>query len=194
MDADTIYVVKNRSDGMVVYSIPEHNIRREFMAGESKKIKYFELEQLSYRPGGRALMTEYLQISDPKVLEDLGVQAEPEYFLSEEQVVDLVKNGSIEAFLDCLDFAPDGVINLVKKYAVELPMTDTQKRRALKTKTGFDVDAAVRNNEPDINPSDTILANPNAQRRVQPAATEEAPANPERRVAPKYNVINKTAQ
>ena len=187
MDADTIYIVKNRSDGMVVYSIPEHNIRREFMAGESKKIKYFELEQLSYRPGGRALMTEYLQISDPEVLEDLGVQAEPEYFLSEEQVVDLVKNGSIEAFLDCLDFAPDGIINLIKKYAVELPMTDTQKRRALKTKTGFDVDAAVRNSEPDINPSDTILANPNAERRVKPA--EEAPA--ERRVAPKYNVIKK---
>ena len=188
-NADTIYVVKNRSDGMVVYSIPEHNIRREFMAGESKKIKYFELEQLSYRPGGRALMTDYLQISDPEVLEDLGVQIEPEYFLSEEQVVDLVKNGSIEAFLDCLDFAPDGVINLVKKYAVELPMTDTQKRRALKAKTGFDVDAAVRNSEPDINPSDTILANPNAERRVKPA--DEAPVPAERRVAPKYNVIKK---
>ena len=187
MDADTIYIVKNRSDGMVVYSLPEHNIRREFMAGETKKIKYFELEQLSYVPGGRVLMENYLQISDPEALEDLGVQAEPEYFLSEEQVVDLVKNGSIEAFLDCLDFAPDGVINLVKKYAVELPMTDTQKRHALKAKTGFDVDAAVRNNEPDINPSDTILANPNAERRVKPA--EEAPA--ERRVAPKYNVIKK---
>lgn len=187
--ADTIYVVKNRSDGMVVYSIPEHNIRREFMAGESKKIKYFELEQLSYRPGGRALMTDYLQISDPEVLEGLGVQIEPEYFLSEEQVVDLVKNGSIEAFLDCLDFAPDGVINLVKKYAVELPMTDTQKRRALKAKTGFDVDAAVRNSEPDINPNDTILANPNAERRVKPA--DEAPVPAERRVAPKYNVIKK---
>ena len=187
MNADTIYNVKNRSDGMVVYSLPEHNIRREFMAGESKKIKFFELEQLSYIPGGRNLMANYLQISDTEVLEDLGVPAEPEYFLSEEQVIELVKSGSIEAFLDCLDFAPDGVINLVKKYAVELPMTDTQKRRALKTKTGFDVDAAVRNSEPDINPSDTILANPNAQRRVQPA--EEVPAG--RRTAPKYNVINK---
>ena len=189
MDADTIYIVKNRSDGMVVYSIPEHNLRREFMAGESKKIKYFELEQLSYRPGGRALMTDYLQISDPEVLEDLGVQIEPEYFLSEEQVVDLVKNGSIEAFLDCLDFAPDGIINLIKKYAVELPMTDTQKRRALKAKTGFDVDAAVKNSESDINPSDTILANPNAERRVK--AATETPAPTERRVAPKYNVIKK---
>ena len=68
-------------------------------------------------------------------------------------------------------------------------MNDTQKRRALKAKTGFDVDAAVKNNEPDVNPSDTILANPNAERRVKPV--EEVPANPERRVAPKYNVIKK---
>ncbi len=189
MNADTIYNVKNRSDGTVVYSLPEHSIRREFMAGESKKVKFFELEQLSYIPGGRNLMANYLQISDTEVLEDLGIPAEPEYFLSEEQVIELVKSGSVEAFLDCLDFAPDGVINLVKKYAVELPMTDTQKRRALKAKTGFDVDAAVRNNEPDIDPKDTILSNPSSERRVKPA--EGAAASAERRVAPKYNVINK---
>ena len=187
MNSDAIYLVKNRSDGMVVYALPELNVRREFMAGESKKITYGELEKLSYLPGGRNLMTNYLQISDTEVLEELGVKAEPEYFLTEDQIIDLIKNDSIEAFLDCLDFAPDGIINLIKKYAVELPMNDAQKRRALKTKTGFDVDAAVRNSEPDINPSDTILANPNAERRVKPA--EEAPA--ERRVAPKYNVIKK---
>ena len=187
MDANTIYNVKNRSDGTVVYSIPEQNIRREFMPGETKKIKYSELEQLSYRSGGRVLMSDYLQISDTEALSDLGVPAQPEYFLNEEQILNLMKNGSIEAFLDCLDFAPDGVINLVKKYAVELPLTDTQKRRALKAKTGFDVDAAVRNSEPDVNPADAILANPNAQRRVKPA--EEVPAG--RRTAPKYNVIKK---
>ena len=189
MNSDAIYLVKNRSDGMVVYALPELNVRREFMAGESKKITYGELEKLSYLPGGRNLMTNYLQISDTEVLEELGVKAEPEYFLTEDQVIDLIKNGSIEAFLDCLDFAPDGIINLIKKYAVELPMNDAQKRRALKAKTGFDVDAAVKNSEPDINPSDTILANPNAERRVKPA--EEAPAPAERRVAPKYNVIKK---
>ena len=60
MNSDAIYLVKNRSDGMVVYALPELNVRREFMAGESKKITYGELEKLSYLPGGRNLMTNYL--------------------------------------------------------------------------------------------------------------------------------------
>jgi hypothetical protein len=33
----------------------------------------------------------------------------------------------------------------VKKFSVELPLTDFDKRQALKTKTGFDVDAAIAN-------------------------------------------------
>lgn len=64
MDSNKIYIVKNRSDGMVVYSIPEKNIRREFSPGESKKISFEELEKLSFQSGGRALMQDYLQILD----------------------------------------------------------------------------------------------------------------------------------
>ena len=37
---DKIYQVTNRSDGRVVYSIPEKGIRREFAQGESKKISF----------------------------------------------------------------------------------------------------------------------------------------------------------
>lgn len=184
MNADTMYNVKNRTDGMIVYSIPEYNIRREFAPGETKKLKHFELEQLSYRPGGRRLMSHYLQIDSAEALDDLGVTTQPEYFLNEQQIIELMKTGSLDSFLDCLDFAPDGVINLIKKYSVELPMTDTQKRRALKAKTGFDVDAAVRNNEPDITPEESKAS---SQRRVQP---DEAPEG-RRTTPPKYNVTNR---
>ena len=61
---DKLYAVKNRSASMVVYKIPEDGIRREFAPGESKRIKYAELEKLSYQAGGRALMTNFLQIVD----------------------------------------------------------------------------------------------------------------------------------
>jgi len=71
--------------------------------------------------------------------------------MSESDVVELLKNGSVDQFLDCLDYAPAGVIELIKKFAVELPLDDYKKRQALKAKTGFDVDAAVANSglEPD---------------------------------------------
>jgi hypothetical protein len=54
------YNVKNRSSSRVIYRIPELNIRREFMPGETKKISYEELEKLSYRPGGENLIANYL--------------------------------------------------------------------------------------------------------------------------------------
>lgn len=138
-----LYTVKNRSASMVVYKIPEEGIRREFAPGESKKIKYSELEKLSYQSGGRALMANFLQIIDETVTENLNIHTEAEYYMSEEQIAELIKSGSQEAFLDCLDYAPVGVIDLLKKYAVSIPMTDINKREALKAKTGFDVDKAI---------------------------------------------------
>ena len=56
-----IYNVKNRSASMVIYRIPEENIRREFAPGEVKKISLDELTKLSYQSGGQALMANFLQ-------------------------------------------------------------------------------------------------------------------------------------
>lgn len=140
-----LYNVKNRSASMVVYSIPEANIRREFAPGETKKIEKEELDQLSYQSGGRELMLNFLQIQSAEAREALNLKIEPEYNMSEEQIVELILKGSVDAFLDCLDFAPIGVIDLIKEFAVELPMTDTRKIEALLNKTGFDLNAALAN-------------------------------------------------
>jgi hypothetical protein len=55
-----------------------------------------------------------------------------------------MQNGSLDEFLDCLDFAPEGVIDLIKTLAVELPLNDVAKREAILNKTGFNVDNAIR--------------------------------------------------
>lgn len=70
---DTMYNVKNRSASMVVYKIPESNIRREWQPGETKRISFGELEQLSYQAGGRELMANFLQIIEDEVTNDLGI-------------------------------------------------------------------------------------------------------------------------
>jgi len=44
----TMYNVKNRSSSMVVYRIPETNLRREFAPGETKRVPFGELEKLTY--------------------------------------------------------------------------------------------------------------------------------------------------
>ena len=111
--------------------------------------------------------------------------------MSEADVSKLITSGSLDAFLDCLDFAPIGVIDLIKKLSISIPMVDIQKRKALKEKTGFDVEAALKHQEEDKEDDQkTILKQNNGERRVQP---EAAPAG--RRTAPKYNIVTpKTAE
>lgn len=173
MANERIFEVKNRSSSILVYAIPEERIRREFMPGETKKIKFTELEMLSYQPGGQSMINNYLLIKDAQGVKDLNTKTEPEYYMTEEQVVELIKTGSLDAFLDCLDFAPAGVIELVKDLSVKLPISDYQKRQALKDKIGFDVDAALRHLEEErAENAEAVVEEPH-ERRVK---TEETTA------------------
>ena len=171
--SEDMFNVKNRSTSVVVYRIPESNLRREWAPGEVKRIPFGELEKLTYQPGGRELIANFLQIMENEVTDDLNVHREPEYNMSEDQVRDLILNGSIDAFLDALDFAPLGVIDLIKTMSVQLPITDMAKREALKAKTGFDVDKAIENDRASKEDSkkETIADKP-VERRV----TESTPA------------------
>lgn len=185
MDMKTMMKIKNRSASFVVYRAQLDNgnmIRRELQPGETIKVPYEELVKLSYRPGGRQLMENFLQIEVEEAIEDLNLHVEPEYHMSEAQIVELLQNGSMDAFLDALDFAPTGIMDLIKKYAVSLPLNDSAKREALKNKTGFDVSKALENNAPDVEELGQAEA-PAAARRVQ---TTSAPG---RRTEGKYKVV-----
>jgi hypothetical protein len=182
-----MYNVKNRSAGVATYKIPELGVRRTFSPGETKKISAEELEKLTYRPGGMALLANFLQIIEPEAIAKVGLNPQPEYNMSEQDIINLMKTGSIDEFLDCLDFAPPGVIDLIKKFSVSLPMTDFQKVNALKAKTGFDASAALKHEmeSKEDNGQDTILKT-SGERRVK----KEEPLPEGRRTTPKYNVVS----
>lgn len=180
---NTMFNIKNRSAGVAGYTIPELGIRRSFAPGEVKQISIEELEKLTYQPGGMNLLSNFLQIMDEVGIKQIGLKPEPEYYMSETDVVKLITSGSLDEFLDCLDFAPPGVIDLIKTLSVKIPLTDLNKRQALKAKTGFDCDAALRHvleeKEDDATPASNAAP---AQRRVQKAETGR------RTETPKYKV------
>ena len=185
----TMYRVKNRGASTVVYKIADKGIRREFKPGQIMQISSEELEELTFQPGGTVILSQFLQILDLDGIQAARIKTEPEYHMSEADVAKLITSGSLDAFLDALDFAPVGVIDLIKTMSVSLPLVDIQKRKALKEKTGFDVDAAIRHveEEKEDESGNTILKQPATERRVK----EEAPAG-RRTSTPKYNVV-KTA-
>ena len=185
-----MYRVKNRGASTVVYKIADRGIRREFKPGQTLQISSEELEELTYQPGGSLILSQFLQILDLEAIEKANIKVEPEYHMSEADVAKLITSGSLDAFLDALDFAPIGVIDLIKKLSISIPMVDIPKRKALKEKTGFDVEAALKHNDEDKEDDQkTILKQNNGERRVQPDA---APAG--RRTTPKYNIISKPAE
>lgn len=176
------FTVKNRSTGGVSYRIPDLRINRSFSAGETKRnvITGLELEHLTYIPGGLKLLEKYLIIPEDAAKE-LGLKMEPEYFYTEEDIRKLLESGSYEQFLDCLDFAPGGVLDLVKSISVEIKLNDMSKRKAIKDALGFDVTKAIDNTEY----SENTEKEDQKSRRVVESAS--APTNNGRR----YNVVSR---
>lgn len=188
LDNDQIVKVRNREPGTVGYTIRElNNLHRSFAPKETKEIKMNELRALSYVPGGEYILKNCLVINEPEAVKELIGEVEPEYFYDENRVKNLLLNGSLDELLDCLDFAPEGVINLVKNLAVDLKLNDIAKRKAILDKTGFNVDSAVMVNEETAEKVKTE----EKTRRVATTTTTTTTTSGRRAAAPAYKVITK---
>lgn len=147
MDKKTLVKVTNRFNGSVGYSIEDLGVRREFQAGETKELTFEELEKLVFEPGGDYILRNYLAVKDENAIKELlpGITKEemPEYFYGEDEVKYLLTKGRLDQFKDALDFAPQGVIDMIQEMAVTLPLTDTNKRDAIRDQLGFDVTKAI---------------------------------------------------
>lgn len=168
--------IKNRSASVVVYTIADLNIRRRFVPGEVKELEKEEIEKLLYQPGGRTLFVNNLQVSANDMVALGFEEQEPEYYYSEEDIKKIMINGSLNEFLDFLDFAPGGSISIAKELAVKLPLSDMNKAEALKKAIGFDVMKAISHNkaiEKELN-IDSQPATEERKRRVEtPKPIEE---------------------
>lgn len=186
MNKNTKIKVRNRSTGSVGYIIPDsNNFRRKFAANELKELPFEEVQKLTYIPGGDYLLQHYLVIENIEARDEILGAVELEYNYSEADVKNLLIHGSMDQLLDCLDFAPKGVIDLVKKIAINIELNDMRKREAILEKTGFNVTNAIFVNKEtnEDNTEDKVTT-----RRVAAATQEEKVTDaPVRR----YNVKTK---
>ncbi len=196
------FLVTNRSASRVHYSVPELGIlSRDFQPGETKKISYAELEGLGFIPGGIDLIRDYLLIQDPASRQELVGNVEPEYNMTSKEVKDLILTGSMDEWLDCLDFAPEGVIDLIKTLSVELPLTDTRKMQSFQEKTGINLARMIQakaEEEAERKAMEAQQAINNdktaeqGRRRVKVQTEETAAQNSTRRTTgSKYKVVEK---
>ena len=193
IDEKKIVRVTNRDNGHVGYRIPDmNNLVRDFSANETKNITVEELKKLAYISGGPTLIRDYLIIDDAEVVKQVLGEVEPEYYYTENDVKNLLLTGSLDALKDCLEIAPKGTIDLVKKLAIEMPLNDITKRKAILEMTGFNIDAAIMVNEETKEESD----NTQRVRRISEPVKEEVKSTGRRTVAPtvsesKYKILDK---
>ena len=182
--------VENRADAIVAYRIPETKIIKRFEAGEIKEIEMGELRQAIQRPGTKRLIESNLIIHNKEAVNELLPNAEPEYFYDKRDVDFLLEKGTLDQLKDALDFAPEGVIELIKERAVSTELNDMRKREAILEATNFNVTGAI-----DIKrqAAESLKANTEIKtRRAAPigeTTEQEVEVSVRRAAAPKYKVI-----
>lgn len=180
--------VENRGNAIVAYSVPESNIKRRFVANEIKEISMGELRQAIQIPGTYRVILNNLIIHDKSAVEELLPNVEPEYFYTAKDVDFLLTRGTLDQLKDALDFAPEGVIALIKDQAVKTELNDIRKREAILEQTNFNVTKAIEINHvsADANGSET-----KTRRAALPTeeVQEAHQSTPTRRTeAPKYTL------
>ena len=103
-----------------------------------------ELKALNYTHGGRIIIEKYLMF-DEDFARSLGLDVEPEYNYTIEDVKKLLTSGTLEQLEDCLEFAPEGVLDLVKKEAISMRLDSHQKRELISKKLGINLDSMIKN-------------------------------------------------
>lgn len=189
IDKNTVIKVTNRDNGSVGYRIPDLNIQRQFQPREAKDVTMDELRKLSYIRGGKYILQNCLILDNGDAVAELLGEVEPEYFYTENEVKQLLLTGSLAQLEDCLDFAPSGVVELVKDLAIKLEINDIAKRQVIMNKTGFNVSKAIEINHE----TNTVEAEPVVTRRAAPIAVNTNSEQPARRTtAPKskYKVVS----
>lgn len=182
--------VENRANAIVCYRVPESKVIRRFVPGEVKEIEMGELRQAIQIPGTYRLIESNLIIHNKEAVDELLPNAEPEYFYDKNDVIFLLEQGTVDQLKDALDFAPAGVIDLIKEQAVKTELNDMRKREAILEATNFNVSKAIeikREAEAEVKTGAEIKTRRAAPIGEEKVIEEEAPVR--RAAAPKYKVV-----
>lgn len=144
---DTTQVpVRNMVDHKVVYVIPEQNRRVVFEPFQEKKISAGELRALNYSTGGQVLLHNYLCVLSKDMRIEFNIpedQVEYDWTLKDIHRVLEDLSTPIEELEDALDFAPEGIRELIVDCAVKWRIPDSNRRKVISRMTGSNIDKMI---------------------------------------------------
>lgn len=130
------------SIGYTAYTGQNRYFQPAGVKGDTLLVPKEEVLQLSYTKGGDILLREYLKLEET-VREELNIETELEYDFSLEDIVRSLKEDNVEELREHLEYAPQGVVDLYLKTAVDLKLDSHEKRELIQEITGFNVNGAI---------------------------------------------------
>lgn len=134
--------VFNRTNGSIGYRIPSTGqVRTWKRPGDYLNISVGELLELKTAPGGRGMLEKNLLIKDEEALQVIFPDGdlEPEYHYTQDEINTLLYEATNEQLLDALDYAPKGVLELIKMTAVNKLPNATDKIESINERFNIDL-------------------------------------------------------
>lgn len=181
---DDLVQITNMMDFPAGYVVDLTGVRRVLPPHASFKVKAGELRELSYQLGGIDILQNYIRVCNRSLALEFGIDVDDqiEYNWTEADVDKCLLNDDINVLLDALDFAPDGIKQLIVDRAIKLEIPDVNKRQAIKDAMGTDITSAIENRHAYDIDEETEEKKPARRRRTSSAADAETPAPKRRRV------------
>ena len=184
IDSMKLIPVRNRNNGTTSYRLPNSKADKTWTTnGQVMNIPYGELYELRNAPGGEYILSNLLIVEDEEALNELNMSVEPEYYMTKEQIRDLLFDTSantMDKLEDFLNFAPAGAIEIAKEIAVKEQIPDVRKRKLITKMTGFGIDNAININNI-MAEDEPVAEEPKVTRKVTPK-TVEGTSTPTRKI------------
>ena len=120
--------VESKYRGYLSVKEENTNIRRVFPhIGFKMSLDEDSIKNISYSPGGRAILKNYLIVKDEKLVDELALDLEPEDTFNENDIKELLTKGTYEQLEDALKYGSEGTRELIKDCAIDIRLSDNNK-------------------------------------------------------------------
>lgn len=178
---ETKVQVSNMTDHEIGYSLTS-GVKRYIRPGVSIAVSAKELRDLRAESGGEAMIHDFLRIENKSMRKEFGIDDDLiEYDWTQKDVDDVLLNKEIDYLLDALDYAPAGIVDMIKTRAIELEIPNMNKRKAIQDKTGVNITSCIENAKA-YNEANDVTEAPKKARRVRKTSEETSSTTKTRRV------------
>lgn len=144
-DTDKV-VIRNLVNHPVVIVTPIHRKRWEIPPHGEMEVMVVDVRECSYDQGCRNIFRDYVQICNSELAKEFGIYEDVvEYNWGDKEITEALTTAPIEVLLDALDFAPDGIKEAILDKAVELEISDMDRREAISKALGVNVTNKIDN-------------------------------------------------